>query len=65
MLTRGKDNKNNQVSLVNTKLSTISETDSLILTNARFKKEGDLMWGAKLLGKQDALLRYFTWGHLM
>ncbi|OBX88884.1 autotransporter outer membrane beta-barrel domain-containing protein [Haemophilus haemolyticus] len=62
MLARGKDNKNNQVSLVNTKLSTTSKTDSLILANARFKKEGDLMWGAKLLGKQDALLRYFTWG---
>ncbi|MCK9109632.1 autotransporter outer membrane beta-barrel domain-containing protein [Haemophilus influenzae] len=62
MLARGKDNKNNQVSLVNTKLSTTSETDSLILANARFKKEGDLMWGAKLLGKQDTLLRYFTWG---
>lgn len=62
MLARGKDNKNNQVSLVNTKLSTTSETDSLILANSRFKKEGDLVWGAKLLGKQDALLRYFTWG---
>lgn len=62
MLTRGKDNKNNQVSLVNTKLSTKSETDSLILANARFKKDGALINGAKILGKEGALTSRFSWG---
>ncbi|WP_261791216.1 autotransporter outer membrane beta-barrel domain-containing protein [Haemophilus influenzae] len=62
MLTRGKDNKNNQVNLVNTQLSTKSETDSLILANARFKKEGQLLWGAKKLGKENELKSRFSWG---
>ena len=62
MLTRGKDNKNNQVSLVNTKLSTKSETDSLILANARFKKDGQLLSGARILGKEGVLTSRFSWG---
>ncbi|KOQ95745.1 histidine kinase [Haemophilus sp. C1] len=62
MLARGKDNKNNQVSLVNTTLSTTSATDSLILANARFKKEGQLLWGAKQLGKEGVLKSRFNWG---
>lgn len=62
MLTRGKDNKNNQVSLVNTKLSTKSETDSLILANARFKKDGQLLSGARILGKEGILKSRFNWG---
>lgn len=62
MLARGKDNKNNQVSLVNTKLSTKSETDSLILANARFKKDGQLLSGARILGKEGVLTSRFSWG---
>nr|WP_257008469.1 autotransporter outer membrane beta-barrel domain-containing protein [Haemophilus haemolyticus] len=62
MLTRGKDNKNNQVSLVNTKLSTKSETDSLILANACFKKDGQLLSGARILGKEGILKSRFNWG---
>lgn len=55
MLTRGKDNKNNQVSLV-------TETDSLILANARFKKDGQLLSGARILGKEGILKSRFNWG---
>lgn len=62
MLTRGKHNKNNQVSLVNTKLSTISKTDSLILANARFKKDGALINGARFLGREGVLTSRFDWG---
>ena len=62
VLARGKENVNNVVTLHNTKLSTISEVDDLILTNAEFKANGSLIWGAGLLGKADVLKRHFDWG---
>ena len=62
VLARGKENINNVVTLHNTKLSTTSEVDDLVLTNAEFKKEGSLIWGAGLLGKEGVLRSRFDWG---
>ncbi|HHV6871356.1 TPA: autotransporter outer membrane beta-barrel domain-containing protein [Haemophilus influenzae] len=47
VLTRGKDNVDNKVSLHNTKLTTISDNDALIQANARFKQTGKIYAGAK------------------
>ena len=47
MLTRGADNENGVVELTNTKVSTTSEVDDLILANARFKSEGEVYALAK------------------
>ena len=47
MLTRGSDNENGVVNLTNTKVSTTSEEDDLILANARFKSEGEVYALAK------------------
>lgn len=47
LLTRGSDNENSVVTLTNTKLSTTSEEDDLILANARFKEEGNIYALAK------------------
>lgn len=62
VLSRGKENSNNVVSLHNTKLSTTSEVDDLVLANAEFKKEGDLMWGARLKHMEGVLTSRFDWG---
>ena len=62
VLARGKENINNVVTLHNTKLSTTSEVDDLVLANAEFKKNGDLIWGAGMLGKEDVLRSRFDWG---
>ncbi len=62
VLARGKENVNNEVSLHNTKLSTTSEVDDLVLTNAEFKKEGQLLTGARILGKEGVLRNHFDWG---
>ena len=62
VLARGKENINNVVTLHNTKLSTTSEVDDLVLTNAEFKKEGDLMWGARLKHMEGVLTSRFDWG---
>ncbi len=62
VLARGKENINNAVTLHNTKLSTTSEVDDLVLTNAEFKKEGDLMWGARLKHMEGVLTSRFDWG---
>ncbi len=62
VLARGKENVNNVVALHNTKLSTTSEVDDLVLTNAEFKKDGDLIWGAGMLGKEGVLRSRFDWG---
>ena len=51
MLTRGTHNENGTASLYNTKISTISEEDDLILANARFKKEEDVYKLADLAKK--------------
>nr|WP_218831965.1 autotransporter outer membrane beta-barrel domain-containing protein [Haemophilus influenzae] len=48
LLTRGKHNENNEVTLNNTELSTTSDAESLILANARYKKEGTIYNGARL-----------------
>ncbi|WP_206168548.1 autotransporter outer membrane beta-barrel domain-containing protein [Veillonella sp. CHU732] len=47
MLTRGADNENGVVNLTNTKVSTTSEVDDLILANARHKAEGEVYALAK------------------
>ena len=62
VLSRGKENINSVVSLHNTKLSTTSEIDDLILANAEFKKNGSLIWGAGILGKEGVLRSHFDWG---
>lgn len=62
VLARGKENVNNVVTLHNTKLSTTSEVDDLVLTNAEFKKEGSLILGARWLGKEGVLRSHFDWG---
>lgn len=62
VLARGKENSNNVVSLHNTKLSTTSEVDDLVLANAEFKKEGQLINGAIILGREDVLRSRFDWG---
>ncbi len=62
VLARGKENVNNVVALHNTKLSTTSEVDDLVLTNSEFKKDGDLIWGAGMLGKEGVLRSRFDWG---
>ena len=62
VLARGKENVNNVVALHNTKLSTTSEVDDLVLTNAEFKKEGQLLTGARILRKDGVLRNYFDWG---
>ena len=48
MLTRGADNENGVVTLTNTKVSTTSEEDDLILANARYKAEGEVYALAKM-----------------
>ena len=62
VLSRGKENINSIVNLHNTKLSTSSEVDDLILANAEFKKNGSLIWGAGILGKEGVLRSHFDWG---
>ncbi len=62
VLARGKENINNVVTLHNTKLSTTSEVDDLVLTNAEFKKEGWLMWGARQKHMEGVLTSRFDWG---
>ena len=62
VLARGKENSNNTVELHNTKLSTTSEVDDLILANAEFKEEGSLIRGARRLGKEGVLRSRFDWG---
>ncbi|WP_206168588.1 autotransporter outer membrane beta-barrel domain-containing protein [Veillonella sp. VA142] len=62
VLARGKENVNNEVVLHNTKLSTTSEVDDLVLTNAEFKEEGELIEGAGWLGKRGVLTSRFDWG---
>ena len=62
VLARGKENSNNVVNLHNTKLTTTSEVDDLVLTNAEFKEEGALIEGAGYLGKRGVLTSRFDWG---
>ena len=62
VLSRGKENINSVVNLHNTKLSTTSEVDDLILANAEFKKNGSLIRGAGILGKEGVLRSHFDWG---
>lgn len=62
VLARGKENSNNVVNLHNTKLTTTSEVDDLVLTNAEFKEEGELIEGAGYLGKRGVLTSRFDWG---
>ena len=62
VLSRGKENINSVVNLHNTKLSTTSEVDDLILANAEFKKNGSLIQGAGILGKEGVLRSHFDWG---
>ncbi len=62
VLSRGKENSNNVVSLHNTKLSTTSEVDDLVLANAEFKKDGQLITGARIKHMEGVLTRHFDWG---
>lgn len=57
MMTRGADNENGKVSLHNTKISTTSEEDDLILANARFKEEGDIYKLANLAARNGLDVR--------
>ena len=57
MMTRGVDNENGKVSLHNTKISTTSEEDDLILANARFKEEGDIYKLANLAARNGLDVR--------
>ncbi|WP_153065759.1 autotransporter outer membrane beta-barrel domain-containing protein [Haemophilus haemolyticus] len=56
---RGTSNKNNEVILNNAQLTTKSETDALILANARYKEEGDIYKGGKLVEKLAPLTNNF------
>ena len=54
---RGTENKDNEVILNNAQLTTKSETDSLILANARYKEEGNIYEGGKLVEKLKPLAK--------
>ena len=52
---RGTENKDNEVILNNSQLSTNSNSAPLILANARYKKEGDIYEGGKLVKELQPL----------
>ena len=56
---RGTSNKDNEVILNNAQLTTTSKTDALILANARYKEEGDIYKGGKLVEKLAPLTNNF------
>ena len=62
VLMRGKNNVSNTASLRNTKLSTKSDSDALILSNARFKKEGLIYSGAGAFGARGPIDTRFQTG---
>ena len=54
---RGTENKDNEVILNNAQLTTKSKTDALILANARYKEEGNIYEGGKLVEKLKPLAK--------
>ena len=62
VLMRGQKNADNLAYLHNTKLSTTSDSDALILANARFKKEGLIYSGAGAVGARGPIDTRFQTG---